>query len=256
MSGWMRLMACMLAPALWTNPAAGQVVATGQLSAFVNWDYHHRKPLQGARSTALAIQATLNQWKGASAAPVMLENGTPEQMGSFLKNLPAGALVYLASHQSPVADWDFTQKKLVNLGELLPANVVPDKNRIVILDACFAESVGQLPGWKVFAPNCLMAGKAGEETFELELFTRRPVEFEARYPEEVAWLKQRLPEKWNGRITFLGLMWIRAFLQTPSAPKSMQDWRNFFGKIQTAAAEFRAKRASKLASTPVFYFSE
>lgn len=223
--------------------------------SFVNWDYHHRKPLEGAHYSALAIRETLREWKCASRAGAEVENAGPEAFGPWINRMPHGSLVYMASHQSPAADWDFTQRKLVSLAELLPGDHPADPDRIVILDACYAETARRVPGWNRFAASALMAGKESEETFQLEMFMRRPVDFETRYPAEYHWLKQHLPSAWNGKITFLGLLWVRAFMTTLVVPQDRAAWRVFFGKIADSAAEFRAKRSSKLASMPVFYLA-
>ena len=222
-------------------------------SSYVNWDYHHRKPIEGARYTALVIRETLKQWNCGPTMAGQIENGDAEAFVGWLRGLPRGGLVYMASHQSPAADWDFTQNKLVSLANLLPRNLPADPSRVVILDACYAETARRVPGWQNFAPTGLMAGEEGEETFQLEMFMRRPVDFETRYPAEYDWLKTHLPSAWNGKITFLGLLWTKAFLSTPEMPQNRDAWAAFFGKITEAASEFREKRSSKLASTPIFY---
>src|ERR1043166_7968336 len=99
-------------------------VVTARLDGFVNWDFRHRKQLKGWRTTALVIERTLSEWYPRSSAFLLRENQPPDELRKFLATLPtrrdcALSLVYLASHQSPAGEWDFTQRHIELLSDLV-----------------------------------------------------------------------------------------------------------------------------------------
>jgi hypothetical protein len=95
----------------------------------------------------------------------------------------------------------------------------------------------------------LFTSKPDQLTYQLTLASPQPVDLEERYPNSYAWLMNHMPEEWNERISFFGLMWLEAWLETTSAPESKQDWKVFFKKIEKWArkfAEHHPKRASDM----------
>ncbi|NJK91054.1 MAG: hypothetical protein HC904_03990 [Blastochloris sp.] len=122
-----------------------------------------------------------------------------------------------------------------------------------MLDACFARAAGLISDFdQQLGPRVLYSCRAEEETFQLELGQRRPVDFERRYPQEIAWLREqarREQRPYDKRLTFTGLMWLRAWLQTPQAPQNHADWKSFLSRVIEAGEEFRRERSQKLAST-------
>lgn len=231
-------------------------------SGFVNWDFHHRRNLKSWKTTAIVIQRTLHLWYPQHMEGSIVENGSPEVFQQFLQSLPVEkdcgiSLVYLASHQSPSREWDFTQKKVVLLDNLLErAKVPPHAGRIVILDACYSEAVAHQPLWRQkLGPISLFASIASEETPEANFHSPQPVDFAHRYPAAYVWLKDCLGRNWDGKISFLGFVWLQTFLSEKSAPASLSEWVNFLQRCQSTAAEFRRK-VSRSSSSEVTLAAE
>jgi hypothetical protein len=223
-------------------------VRTVCFDAFVNWDFHHRQKLRGCKATAQAIQQTLHACRMRNQRPLVKENGTPDALRQFFCDLPGEkdcdiSLVYLASHQSRAGEWDFTQGKLLPLNDLLADAKIPSHpHRIVILDTCFASAMQwQQPSWQRFAPISLFASTPSEETPEISFHTPQPVDFAHRYPTVFDWLKQCLGKKWDGKISFLGFVWVQTFLSLQDPPAEMRDWIVFLKKCQATARGFGEK---------------
>jgi hypothetical protein len=237
-----------LAPEVPGASAPGRV----GFDSLVQWDYRHRRKLGGWKHTAQAIRATLDAWSTSPSKARSLENIDTNATKAFIRSLPVAStdefrVVYLASHQSPRAFWDMPAEGLVPLETLLEGTA-RDPRRLVVLDTCHASAAAGLTGWTRFAPLCLFACTGGEETKELDLTRRQPVDFARRYPQTVAWLRQHLGRSWNGRLSFLGFVWVRAFQQTPRLPASRQEWQAFLHRCEVEAAAFRAVNR-RLAST-------
>ena len=214
--------------------------------AFVNWDFHHRQKLEAWKVTAQVIQRTLDVWHLENPAHSLVENGSPDALRQFFSALPREdncdiSLVYLASHQSPAGEWDFTQKKILSLNGILDeAEIPPHSGRIVILDTCFAAAVQRPERWqKKFAPIFLFGSTASEKTPMVNFHTPQPVDFAHRYPAAFAWLKDCLGKKWDGKISFLGFVWVETFLAVKNPPLEMRSWIDFLQKCQSTANEFR-----------------
>jgi len=234
------------------KPPAARTVC---FDAFVNWDFHHRPKLRGCKATAQVIQRTLDAWRLQDRGHLVVENGTPDALRLFFSALPGDEncdinLVYLASHQSPRGQWDFTQKKLLPLNVLLAEAKIPvHSQRIVLLDTCFAAAMqGQQPWRENLTPTSLFASTASEETPEVNFHTPQPVDFAHRYPSAFAWLKECLGKKWDGKISFLGFVWVQTFLSVKDPPSEMRDWIDFLQKCQSTAREFRDKVSKKASS--------
>ncbi|MGB8354951.1 MAG: hypothetical protein WCD79_13735 [Chthoniobacteraceae bacterium] len=224
---------------------------------FVNWDFHHRMKLVGWKTTAQVIQRTLDLWYPRHARFSTMENGSPDAFEAFLHALPGKkdcdiSIVYLASHQSPVAEWDYTQRKYLTLRRALQeTDVTPHPGRIVILDACYSAAALHYPIWQQkFAPVTLFASSASEETPDVNFHHSSPVNFARRYPEAYAWLKKNLGWGWDGRISYLGFVWVQSFVTSKSPPASLDDWVHFLQRCQAVSDDYRAN-VSRIPSSEV-----
>lgn len=231
------------------DSAAGRVCFTG----FVNWDFHHRQKLRAWKTTAQVIQQTLDAWHIQSRPHLLVENGSPESLRQFLHALPAKnscdiGLVYLASHQSAAAEWDFTQKQTWLVDDIVAGTTIPTHpRRIVILDACFAAALPQ-PTRLRLAPIFLFASSPSEETPMVDFHTPQPVDFAHRYPATFAWLKECLGQRWDGKISFLGFVWAETFLAAKKGPDTIRDWIDFLHQCQSTARGFRENVSRKASS--------
>jgi len=230
---------------------------------FVNWDFHHRQRLGGWKATAEVIQRTLDIWHLQRPTHSLVENGPPEALRQFLRALPREnscdiSLVYLASHQSPAGQWDFTQKKIVSLNSILDeTKISPHPRRIVILDTCFAAAVQrQIAPSEKFAPIFLFASTALEETPMVDFHTPQPVDFAHRYPAAFVWLKECLGKKWDGQISFLGFVWVQTFLTVKNRPIEIRDWIDFLKECQSTATQFRENVSRKSSSEIILSVEE
>jgi hypothetical protein len=215
-------------------------------AGFVNWDFHHRQKLRSWKATARAIQRTLEFWYPQMRNHSLVENGSAETFRQFLHFLPREqdcdfSFVYLASHQSPAGEWDFTQQKSMLLNRLLDGTKIPaHARRIVILDVCFAAAVQREATWQhKLAPISLFASLASEETPEANFHSPQPVNFAYRYPAAFAWLKDCLGKKWDGKISFLGFVWVQSFLTVKNRPADLKGWIDFMQRCKLVAKEFR-----------------
>ena len=232
---------------------------SARLDSFVNWDYRHRKKLKGWQTTAFVIQRTLSEWYPAGhSSALLVENQPAVELPKFLSALPTRrdchfSLVYLASHQSPAGEWDFTQRRIELLCDLVAqAQPAEHPQRIVILDACFAAAVQREPKWTAAFPGvCLFSSLPSEVTPELNFRDRQPVDLSRRYPATAAWLRESLGEKWDGRISFLGFVWTQCFLATKTPPNEVADWIRFAKQCEAFAAEFRKNVSRRCSSTLV-----
>ena len=184
-----------------------------------------------------------------------MENGPPEALREFLQTLPSDDrcdinLVYLASHQSRAAEWDFTQRKVVSLNSVFSETKIRwHPRRIVIFDTCFAAAAQlQIGSDKQFAPILLFASTAFQETPMVNFHTPQPVDFARRYPAAFVWLKECLGPKWDGKISFLGFVWVDTFLALKNRPAEVRDWIGFLHQCQSTATEFRRTVSRKSSS--------
>ena len=235
------------------QPAASRTKA--DLHAFVNWDFRHRRKLKGWRATATAIQRTLEQCYPARSAHSLTENGTKDALRDFFHALPTRAncdlsIVYLASHQSPEGEWDFVQKGLESMNRIVAgANVPRHSNRIIILDACFATAVKKDPVWeRELHCATLFAASATEEAQELDFSTPQPIDLHRRYPAAAAWLDAHMGREWNGRLSFLGFIWVQTFVTSKAPPANEKDWTEVLRRCERTAEAFRENGDRRLAS--------
>jgi hypothetical protein len=222
---------------------------------FVNWDFRHRRKLKGWKATAIAIQKMLDEWHPGRTTHTLVENGTPGDLRKFLHSLPTRAdcdlsIVYLASHQSPAAEWDFVQKKLESLDTIVGDSDIPRNSaRIVIVDACYAAALGRKPAWEHAVQSLtLFASLADEETQELDFRSPQPVDLRRRYPAASEWLNGHMGKEWNGKLSFLGFVWVQTFVTSKNAPRNQKSWVEFLQRCGQTAEEFRRNADKRLAS--------
>jgi hypothetical protein len=226
---------------------------------FVNWDFWHRRKLKGWMATARAIQGTLDQCYPGRSAHTVMENGTSGALNGFLHSLPTRteselSVVYLASHQSPEGKWDFVQRKLEPLSTIAGDSNIPGHPvRIVIVDACYAAAFRRDPVWeRAWQSSFLFAADADEETQELNFRSPQPVDLGRRYPAATAWLNQHMGKGWDGKLSFLGFVWVQAFVTSKGVPVSQDGWREFLRRCEQTAREFRQNADRRLASSVTF----
>lgn len=237
------------------RPQAPGTPSKADFAGFVNWDFTQRKKLAGWKNTARVIERTIQTWYPSTRIHTLAENGTRQDLEKFLGSLPSKkqcdlSIVYLASHQSPAAEWSFPKDRVCLLGEIIAASQIPPHpRRIVILDACFASAAGDDPGWnRIWKSQTLFAASPSEETMELDFRSPQPVDMRRRYPAVTAWLNHSLGKEWNGKLSFLGFVWVQAFLENKGAPSDKKDWNDFMRKCQKFADDFKKHTDRKLAS--------
>jgi hypothetical protein len=233
-----------------------------EFDSCVNWRYTYRKDLSGWRNTSLFVEQSLRQWFPGMRVGQVFENTSPKLLTNFLEKLPVSSrarvnIVYLASHQSPAGEWHFPNGSMVDWGTLIDrSHAAAHPMRVVIMDSCYASSVLRFDQWRRFATLSVFSAAAAEDTAELDFKSRQPIDMEHRYPEVATWLKNNAPKHWDGRISLLGFVWVKAFLETPKPPLSRGDWVDFFKRCEHAADDFRSKTDGKFASTVSFQPSE
>jgi hypothetical protein len=238
------------------TPTAAEYIFTAAISS----DYGWGKSLRGWEAASLAVQATLAEWQQPSERKPALTvlNPSPARLRRLLEHLPvaeAGKIqvIYLAAKHTHGGAWQFTKRAdgVVAWADLLQ-NVPPSHPcRIVILDVCHAAAVAELPVWidKMGAAATLLASGQDELTWELDFSNRQPVDLTTRFPVAAAWLKHHLPATWDGRLSYLGLIWVQVFLQTPQPPQTASEWKIFFGRCEAESRRFQKEVCRQRAST-------
>ncbi|MEM6885925.1 MAG: hypothetical protein AAF571_12935 [Verrucomicrobiota bacterium] len=223
--------------------------------SYVNWDYQHRNELMGWKNSAALVRATLQEW-GYTVDSKKVENTGAEGMDLFQQTVATQRseglkLVYLASHQTPSGRIDYPDKTKAHWSQALNLHEKDSGNpSIMLLDLCHADVIPhtRMEG-KVPFHFLLSAAAANEETYELRMFARRPVDFRRRFRDEVEWMKEQLGPKWKGEVSFAGFLWVRQFLKTPQAPQSHADWKEFLKGMEQEAADFARDRSRYLSSS-------
>jgi hypothetical protein len=171
------------------------------------------------------------------------------------KALPAHwNFVYLASHQSAAGYWHFPHDTAQAWPEILAGAPLPGKPpQCLIVDACYAEAAASPELFQgTGSLGILYSASRTEVVHELNFHQRFPIDLTRRYAAEARWLDTTLGKAWNGRVSFLGFVWLRAFLATGHAPQSAGDWHAFFHRCEDLAAEFRHGRGEGLATSVHF----
>ena len=237
-------------------PSASGFFFAGAVSS----DYGWGKSLRGWEVTSMAVQATLAEWqKTPKMKPALtVRNPSPAELRQFVEHLPgaeAGKIqvIYLAAQHTRGGAWQFTGRGdgAVIWGELLQNTPPSHPCRVVILDVCHAAAVVTQPAWanKMGAAATLLASGKDELTWELDFSNRQPVNLAVRFPAAHDWLKCHLPTTWDGRLSYLGLIWVQAFLQTPQPPQTVREWQTFFGRCEAESRRFQAEVCRQRAST-------
>ena len=242
--------------------APGRTMAAEGYSfaAAVSSDYGWGKSLIGWEATSLAVQATLAEWQPSPnlKPALMVRNPSPAGLRRFLECLPgAGSgkiqVIYLAAQHTRGGAWQFTGRGAgaVAWGELLQNAPPAHPCRVVILDVCYAAAVVTQPAWtnQLGVAATLLASGSDELTWELDFSNRQPVNLVVRFPAAHDWLKHHLPATWDGRLSYLGLIWVQAFLQTPQPPQTVREWQIFFDRCVAESRRFQAEVCRQRAST-------
>jgi len=244
--------------AVWGRAQDAEKGPTGprvRFDSFVNENYRHLPALHGWQNTRAVMASSLAGWFLILEQGQAVTDGTPDQLADFLKKLPGAkdcdiSVVYLASQQSARGDWEFVGKERCNWSDLLrESKIPPHPSRIVVMDSCYARVVGDMEGWEKLATLSLFAASGDERAWELDLSTKVPIDFRRRYPGAWAWSRRRLPEDWDGRISFLGLMWMEACAGWKEAPVTITEWERFFGRCEELAHRFRELHGRRWFST-------
>jgi hypothetical protein len=245
------------------EPAAVAGFAFGSaLSSSYGWG----KALRGWESSCLAVQASLAEWQPPRRMkPAWMTVRDPQvaELRHFLEQLPGPEVgkievIYLGAQHTREGAWQLTGRgsRALGWGELLEKAPRAHPCRIVILDVCHAAAVTGQPLWaeKMGAAATLLASGADEVTWELDFTKRQPVDLATRFPAATAWLKGHLPATWDRRLSYLGLIWVQAYLQTPEAPQTRREWQVFFGRCEAESRKFQQqigrKRASSVSQFP------
>jgi hypothetical protein len=253
------VLACMVWPSAWAE-TPGKAGATVKFSAAVNWDFPRLEKLDAWKNTATVIQRSLGRWHAREVRGIRVENTDRQAFRAFFTQVEkSGAgdwnFLYLASHQGRDGTWRFPRDEPQSWPQILAGMRTPANSaRFVILDACFAEAADRptlLEG--LGAAGILFASSETEEIHEVNFRQRFPMDFSRRYPAEEQWLRNELGAGWNGRVSFLGFVWLRAFLATPDAPENLEEWNRFFRRCETLAHDFREGRGAPLAATIRFH---
>ncbi|MEM1158675.1 MAG: hypothetical protein AAGH72_10515 [Verrucomicrobiota bacterium] len=223
--------------------------------SFVNWDYRHRNDLIGWKHSTRLIQASLKDW-GYSMQVSRAENSSVDGLQQFQQKILSRSssglkLIYLASHQTPSGQIEFpNQTKAFWSEAFVNHGMLAGDPSILILDVCHAGVIPQVSMNEGIPFDYLLAASAAnEETYELRMFARRPVDFRRRYPAAVEWMKDQLGSEWEGQVSFTGFFWVRQFLQWPQPPRSSAEWREFLRGMEQEASSFTSERSRYLSST-------
>lgn len=228
-----------------------------QFFSIVSSGYERGRELSGWNAARLALQAALQEWYGPDIFSISRQDPSPDDARQFFSSLPGTDgtvhLVYIGARCTAEPAWRFTGGAgdvpwVILLNQSVPS---ADRSRLIILDVCHAESVVSLPVWKsaLHPASVLSAAATGELTYELNFSVRQPVDLCKRFPETAQWLKKNLPADWNGRISYLGFIWVRTFLHTGTPPQSANDWLLFFKRCEEEAVIFRQQTGWLNAST-------
>jgi len=242
--------------ALLPSPAIAQQAAAPAYASFVCWNYPQLPKLRPWQQTENIIATTLTEAYPALQKLPREQNGSQQQLKDFLRQLPDQpgriTLVYLAAHQSPAGEWNFPDRTVADWGALsqnLPA--LKNPQRIVLLDCCYAAAADRFPDWTTrIAPACLYAAPADRPTPDLLVFWRRPVDWTDLFPGAALWLRQHHIDNSDERLSYFGLVWLQAWTQTPSPPRTLADWNRLAQTItqisRHASTEIRSSAISNI----------
>lgn len=240
-------------PAVPPRPASRGTV---EFAAAVNADFRRLPKLDAWQNTATVVRKTLTEWYPPQVRGFDVENGDHDALRGFFTRLGNAAsadwsIVYLGSHQNMDGLWFFPHDSPQSWPEMLAGTTARIKPpRFVVIDACYAEAADSMVVMRgTGAAGVLYAANRTEVVHELNFHQRFPIDLTRQYAAEAKWLRETLGPKWNGRISFLGFIWLRAHLTTRQAPENLGDWNAFFRLCENFAGEFRHGRGESLATT-------
>jgi len=196
--------------------------------SYVNWDYQHRNDLKGWKNSAKLIRASLQEW-GYTIQGADIENTGANGLFQFQQTIVARKsaglkLIYLASHQTPSGRIDFPDENRELWSDRFDGHgKVFGNPSVLLLDVCHADVIPQVRmNGTIPFHYLLSAAAANEETYELRMFARRPVDFRRRYPAEVQWMKDQLGSESKGEVSEFYRVYLGAsvFENTAGAQKS------------------------------------
>jgi hypothetical protein len=243
-------------PAMAEPSKASSSLAYG---SFICWKYPQLSSLRAWKETEKIIATTLAESYPTLQRLERLENGSPQQLRDFLSKLPDGpnhlTLIYLAAHQSHGGQWYFTDRSVFSWEALM--NGLPKRGnsqQIVLLDCCYAKSTNLWPDWpQKIAPACIYASPGNRPTPDLFVFHRRPVDWPVLFPEASQWLRQHhFDDDDDERISFFGLIWLKAWLDQPKHPQNLGEWNDLAQKMalisQQASSQISSGSISEISS--------
>jgi hypothetical protein len=199
----------------------------------------------------MVLERSLEKWKGSPVRSTLQENPSVSEFEKFwTKNSGSGfRILYVAGHQSTEGELSLNNGQTLVLSNAHVPKLPPSRGGLVLWDTCYADSARLFLPLQSLRLPVVWASTANEKTWEVDFHRRKPVDLTGRYPREAAWLKQNMPKNWDGRISFLGLVWLRTFLETPTAPQNAGEWKAFADRLAVQSREFPALQESALAST-------
>ena len=253
--GIVGLMLVCLWPAAGYSQAPQEITSIIDYHSFVNAGYTHLPKLRGWQTTRDLIGTTLGCGEAGRFTGEHREDGTPAQLAQFLAQLPSPGkghtqVIYLASQQASDGAWVFTDRSRAFWSDLIarvPKRSGEDGLRVVLLDSCYARKATMVPGWQEWASMTLCAASEREVTWEIDFSKRQPKDFRTRLPAVWDWLAHRAR---TPRASFLGVLWLDAWLTDPPLLSTPEAWRSFLEKLPASALRFKEKHGGEFASSP------
>ena len=235
------------------TPQGGVRVA---FDSFVNVGYERDRSLPGLAITRDAIAVTLGLWYEQIVVRQSVIDGTPADLEGFLRDLPGPeqcdiSVVYLGSIQTDTGGWEFVNGDIVYWRDVLASSLsTAHPCRIVILDACHAAAVRDIPVWsQQFATVTLLASDRDEKTYQFEPVRLMPVDLQKHYPAGWSWAQTYLQPHWRRHISFLGVMWAETAAHAAQPPADAAGWTTFFDACSQNATLFHQSKSPRWGST-------
>ena len=166
-------------------------------------------------------------------------NGTKKQLANWsdLNPQPDDApgkaiqIIYLAAHQSPIGQWCLADGTILS-PEHVQSELLGDKkiDRVIFLDSCYARSAmpltGGLPPTQPGAKLVIFASQNNEPTPDEFVYHHSPGDWERLCPHAFQWFREHKFGGSDERISFMGIVWLEAFLTQPNPPVTVSEWRD------------------------------
>ncbi len=238
----MRRLLLMFACFLGTLAEGKEPQAAPFYASVVEWNYPQLPKLIGWRESDTLIATVLSENYRATRLSGECNaagfSGWLESIHAAQSTHPTFTLIYLAAHQSPSGQWVFTDGTFLDWDQLLPSPQHLQHPTIVMLDCCYACSADLHPNFRSnLAPDLVIyASTATEVTPDLYVYHRTPVDWTRRCPLALAWLHQHHFGGSDERLSYLGLLWLEAFLRQPHPPQNLADWQVLASTLTTLSA--------------------